>query len=275
MKLCWIYPTTRIPELEPLWQAMEASVHDLLRDDVQVEHRFLERSGNFARSLYAESINNVFMAEAALQAQDEGFDGVLLGCWNDPLWEVREVLEIPVASVGEQSMLAALTMGHRFAVATVSAKTAFSIERDLSSYGLENRAISRPVRYLSPESTNALLLDSVSDPWAQVIPRFDVLAEECARDGAEVIVVGCTYYAAMLRRADYTKTSNGGATVLDSSAIAIKQLEAMVDISKLMGFGKSQSGSLSTPERQKIDLQRGALGLIDPVAPPLSEGLKI
>ncbi|MFL4475883.1 aspartate/glutamate racemase family protein [Paeniglutamicibacter sp. MACA_103] len=264
MKLCWIYPTTRIPELEPLWQAMEESIQGLLRDDVQVEYRFLERCGNFARSLYAESLNNVFMAEAALQAQDDGFDGVLLGCWNDPLWEVREALDIPVASVGEQSMLAALTMGHRFAVATVSQKTSFSIERDLLAYGLGDRSIARPVRYLDPESTNALLLEAVADPTRQVVPRFDALAEECVADGAETIVVGCTYYAAMLRRAGYTRTSISGATVLDASAIAIKQLEAMVDIAKLTGYVKSRSGSLRTPERAKLDLQRQALGLLVP-----------
>jgi allantoin racemase len=143
-----------------------------------------------------------------------------------------------------------------------------SIERDLHAYGLGSRAIARPVRYLDPESTNELLLEAVADPWHQMVPRFDALAEQCVDDGAEIIVIGCTYYAAMLRRAGYTKTSLSGATVLDASAVAIKHLEAMVDIAKLTGYVKSQAGTLRTPERRKIDLQRAALGLLVPTASP-------
>lgn len=262
MKLCMVYPTTRIPEWEPLWQHLENSVDRVVAGKAEVEHRFLPRSGNFARSRYAESLNNVLMAEQAIAAQSEGFDGVLLGCWNDPHYEVREVLDIPVASVSEQSMLTALRMGGRFAIATVAAKTAASIESDLIGYGLAARAINRPVRYLEPASTAQLLLTTVKDPQIAV-ERFDALAEELVCDGAEVVIVGCTYYSSLLRRAGYTETSSG-AMVLDSLAAGLVQLMSMVDLAKATGCVKSRRGIFSTPDLQRLDQVREALKLTIP-----------
>ena len=56
MKLCWLHPTTRTDALEPLWAKLEASIRPTLRPDTQVEFRFMPRSGNFTRSLYAEHL---------------------------------------------------------------------------------------------------------------------------------------------------------------------------------------------------------------------------
>lgn len=109
--------------MERLWVRIEASILAILRPDAQIEFRFLPASGNFTRSLCAEHLNSVHMIEAPIGAEADGFDGIFLGCWNDALWEAREVVSIPIALVGEQSMLWALTMGRRFAVVTVSPLT--------------------------------------------------------------------------------------------------------------------------------------------------------
>jgi allantoin racemase len=262
MKLCWLHPTTRIEALEPLWAKLENEIRLILRPDTQIEFRFMPNSGNFTRSLYAEHLNSVHMIEAAMQAEDEGFDGVFLACWNDALWEAREVLSIPVASVGEQSMLAALTMGRRFAVVTVSEKTATAIEMDLFSYGLRDRAIHRPVRAIAPESDAGLLSQSIDDPQARFIPRFEEAARSCIADGAEVILVGCGYYGPLLRSAGYHKVAGTGVPVLDSSAIGMKYLEAMTDIALTCGYVKSGRHTFRTPDPSSLISGRRSLGLI-------------
>lgn len=262
MKLCWLHPTTRIEALEPLWTKLEASIRPILRPDTEVEFRFMPRSGNFTRSLYAEHLNSVHMIEAALQAEEEGFDGIFLACWNDALWEAREVLTIPVASVGEQSMLAALTMGRRFAVVTVSEKTATAIEMDLFAYGLRDRAITRPVRAIAPESDGTLLCQSVTDPQSDFIPRFEAAARVCIADGAEVILAGCGYYGPLLRSIGYTEIPGTGVPVLDSSAIGMKYLEAMTDIALICGFVKSHRHTFRAPDPVGLARGRRSLGLI-------------
>ena len=104
--ICWIRLTSKSERLQPPWAKLRDVVDPSLRVDIAVEQRFLAKSRNFTRSLYAEHLNSVHMIEAASHAQADGFDGVFPGCWNDPLWEAREVLDIPLASVDEQSTLA-------------------------------------------------------------------------------------------------------------------------------------------------------------------------
>ena len=262
MKLCWLHPTMRTEALAPLWAKLEASIRPCLRPDTEVEFRFMAQSGNFTRSLYAEHLNSVHLVEAALQAEEDGFDGVFLGCWNDPLWEAREVLSIPVASVSEQSMLAALTMGRRLAIVTVSEKTAAAIEMDLFAYGLRDRAIMRPVRSIAPESDTDLLCKSVNDPHSEFIPRFEQAARACIADGAEVILAGCGYYGPLLRSVGYTEIPGTGVPVLDASVIGMKYLEAMTDIAKTCGYVKSRRHTFRAPDRDLLNKGRRSLGLI-------------
>ena len=261
MRLCWIHPTTRTAAMEPLWSAMESSVVRALRPGTEIEFRFLASSGNFTRSLYAEHLNSVHMVEAAIGAEAEGFDGVFLGCWNDALWEAREVLSIPVASVSEQSMLSALTMGRRFAVVTVSAKTATAIEMDILAYGLGERSIQRPARSIDPESSTELLLGAVTDPRREFLPRFEASARTCIADGAEVILVGCGFYGPLLREAGYYEIPGTGVPVLDASAVGVKHLEMMVDTAKLFRAAKSEGNTFRTPARPSLNACRASLGL--------------
>ena len=74
--ICWIHPTTKATVLQPLFHRLSTIVGPIVRPDVKLEQRFLADSGNFTRSLYAEHLNSVHMVEAALQAQNDGFDGV-------------------------------------------------------------------------------------------------------------------------------------------------------------------------------------------------------
>lgn len=261
MQLCWIHPTPRTRELEALWQALATSMSTILAPGNRLDFRFLENSGGFTRSLYAEHLNSVLMVEAAIQAQDEGYDGVLLGCWNDPLWEAREMLDIPVASVGEQSLLAALTMGHRFAVITVAEKTAIAIERDIHAYGLSERAVRQPVRSIRPFSDAALLQESVTHPETRFLPRFEDVARQCIADGAEIILVGCGYYGPLLRQAGHDHITGTDVPIVDASAVAVKYLEAMTGLAQTTGLVKSHANAFAGIPREAIKKGRGALSL--------------
>lgn len=262
MKLCWIHPTGRNAALEPLWNTIHQSVAAAVAPGVQLDFRFLDNSGGFTRSLYAEHLNSVLMVEAAIQAQADGYDGVFLGCWNDPLWEAREMLDIPVASVGEQSMLAALAMGQRFAVITVSDKTAVAIERDIVGYGLSERCIRQPVRSIQPFSNLELLLEATHSPQTSFIPRLEAVAQQCIAEGADVILVGCAYYGPLLRRIGYRQVTGTQVPVVDSSTVALKYLEAMVGIAQCTGVVKSTANLFAGIDAASIAQARRALGLL-------------
>ena len=137
-----------------------------------------------------------------------------------------------------------------------------AIENDLMSYGLQSRAIARPVRTIEPQSDVALLLGAVDDPASGFIPRLEEVATGCIRDGAEIILVGCAYYGPMLRAAGYTEIPGTGVPVLDSTTVALKYLEAMTDISLQLGIAKSTRLTLQPPTSDALLHSRRSLSLV-------------
>lgn len=67
--ICWNRLTSKRVRLQPLWAKLRDVVDPSLRVDIAVEQRFLAKSRNFTRSLYAEHLNSVHMIEAASHAQ--------------------------------------------------------------------------------------------------------------------------------------------------------------------------------------------------------------
>ena len=239
MRILWNEATSGAPALDPLWHMLRGYLARISRSDTELEMRHLPVSGDFARSLYSEHLNNRAIVENTIAAEQDGFDAVVLGCWADPLWEARSEVAIPVIGIGEASMLLALTLGAKFAVVTVAPGVVPTIENDLRLYGLESRAIARPVRSLKPASDGGLLLESVDDPWKSLIPNFERVARACIADGAEVIVVGCGYYGPILTEHGYTEIPGTGVPVLDCSAAGLKLAEAKADLVRSVGLKKS------------------------------------
>lgn len=64
---------------------------------------------------YAHSKATTDMIYKAKKAEQEGFDGVVIGCVGavDAEYALKEILSIPVVGVGESSFLLALA-GHQF-----------------------------------------------------------------------------------------------------------------------------------------------------------------
>ena len=61
-----------------------------------------------------DTLNAPIVYHSAVSAERDGFDGVLITCFGDPmLQQIRQAVNIPVASIGESAMLMASTMGEQ------------------------------------------------------------------------------------------------------------------------------------------------------------------
>jgi len=170
-------------------------------------------------------------------------------------------VDIPVVGIGEATMLLATTLGFKFAVITVAPGVIPTIEMDLRLYGLQDRAIVRPVRTLDPPSDLELLLESVTDPHRRLIPNFERVAQQCIEDGAEVIVVGCGYYGPILTLHGYNEIPGTGVPVVDCSAAGLKLAETLVSLRASVGLEKSRALYFKSAPSEILERVRRVHGL--------------
>ena len=161
----------------------------------------------------------------AVQAEQEGADGVIIDCMDDPgLDAARELVSIPVVGPAQASMHLAALLGHRFSVLTTLEQDIPMVEAQVARYGLATKLAS--VRALN---IPVLSLDDDVEATMQVLVN---LSEGAVReDGAHVIVPGCTGLAGLAPRIQAGLAERGcEVPVLDPPSVAMKLAESLVDL---------------------------------------------
>jgi allantoin racemase len=168
----------------------------LAESDVVVEVDQIRRGPFSLEFASEERLAAPGILEAALRAEKEGVDAVVIECMLDPaLRAARELLRIPVVSASKAGMSFAITLGSRIAVLSVR-NGVQAFEENMRSYGLANHicchvAIDVPPAELAegkPYCLDMMLVEAKS-------------AIDTYR--AEVILLGCTAmsaFAAELQR---------------------------------------------------------------------------
>ena len=146
MRLLYIIPGTMAQtdlgkdELERRRKILQAAAQkDTIVDVIDIEHgpRSIE-------SFYEEYLSVPETANKTIQAEKDGFDGVILGCFGDPgLDALREVVDIPVIGPGATAMHVASMLGRRFSVITVMDSVVPSLERLARIVGTAGCVMSR------------------------------------------------------------------------------------------------------------------------------------
>lgn len=207
-------------------------------------------------------VNNVALISDILQAEARGFDGATVGGhWDPGLWAAREVCTIPVSGPGEAAMLAAMTLGRRFAFLTVSERYVPIIENNIRSYGLEGRAIAhRPVRRF--EMTFDALERCIAEGDDEFITGIEAAARDCVRDGADVVIVGGQLFGPAMEQHRFFPLPNSGVPLIEVSACGLKSLESMVTLKRHCGLQKSEhvNAPFMTPDLDVLNTALARFG---------------
>ncbi len=167
---------------------------------------------------------------SARNAREEGFDAVVINCFGDPLlWELRQILDIPVIGIGETAFHTAALMGYKFGVVHISPYNIPETEEHLARYGLKERcAGQRPI-----EGWDAGLEEGLTRS-AETVKAFMTTARRLIDDGAEVIIPGCSLMSPTVRLTPGAEalypgglTRVDGAAVVDVLGAAVKAAEAL------------------------------------------------
>ncbi len=188
---------------------------------------------------------------AALEAERQGFDAVVLASLPSPLIrEIRSLVDIPVLGYGDTSFRLAGMYGRRYGLLLFNVERTEFWPNRVTELGLgENFVGVRPSgvtfnEVAAAHGDEAALRDVV----ARVIASGEKMASEL---GADVIIPGEMPLNLLL--AQMKVTQMGGATVMDGLATLFRMAEVAVDLHRDSGMLQSRRGFYhSAPDKQRV-----------------------
>ena len=264
MRICFIdsigkeYSPTYIPILEKV-------VEMVRRPDTEIGYKPVMPTLDWVNEVtctYFHLLWTPGIVEKAIEAEKEGYDAAVIGCFFDPgLHQAREVVDIPIIGVAESSMLVACLMGRNFGIVTLTEpKLHPGFEAAIKILGLQDRAVPNPVRGISM-SMAELYGEGMRNPRL-IADAVLEKARELVADGAEVIVVGNTAISPPCTVSGLTKVEEADAPILDCVAVGIKAAEMIVDMKNKLGLPSvSRAGIYALADRTTVDKVRARFGL--------------
>jgi Asp/Glu/hydantoin racemase len=264
MRICLVGVGQSVPGFQEIWfGVIEKGYKKVLRPDTEVVQTGLKVGlGNpldYTNNYYTH-LNLGGIVEAFIEAERNGFDAAVVGCFDD--WGIKEasaVVDIPLIGPGLSSMLFACQLGRKFAVIVANMPGIIPhIEEQIKSYGLQDRLI-----------PNGVVNDihAFEDTWTKSFadPKFaaDGVAEqskELVAKGADVIVVGCCGIGPFCSAAGLHKIEVDGRNIpiVDAQMIAMKTAEMAVDIKQGLGLPFT---SMPRPSAEDVKRVRDIFGL--------------
>lgn len=234
MKILVINPNTS----EGMTNHIRKALTPIKRVDTELTVLCPEKGPETIESAYDEAYATLPTLELVKKANQEGYNAVIIACFSDPgLDAAKEISTIPVLGIEESSLHLAAMLGARFTVLTPRKERIPSKREHVHMRGLNHFLASVRSLDLSVAETEA-------DPERTKKRIFEVAGRAVEKDGAEVIILGCSGMAGYA--AEIEKKLN--IKIIDPTAVALKLAEAMVDL----GLTQSKAGLFSIPPKKWI-----------------------
>jgi len=189
-------------------------------------------------SAYDEALATPGTLELVRQANDEGYDAVVLACFSDPgLDAAKEISEIPVIGIEEATLHVAAMLGHKFSITTTGRNRAPTREIHVKLRNVETA-------YASALVMDMPVLEMDANPEEAKARILELARKAIEEDGTEVVILGCAGLAGYAEDIEREL----GIVVLDPSSVGLKIAEAMVDL----GVSHSKVARFATPPKKEI-----------------------
>jgi allantoin racemase len=207
-----------------------AHVTGVARPDTQVHFSGVD-AGSLALDYDAvvelNSMSRGGVLHKIVQAEAEGFDVVAIGCMLDPaLDEARELVGIPIVSLGETTLLVSCMLGDRVSGVAFSDKQALRYTRQAYAMGLNDRV--EPFESLGIDFPTLAAGFREPEP---MVEGFRRAARRLVDRGVEVIIPACATLDLFLAEAHVDEVE--GARVLHADAMLLKMAETFAELAGL------------------------------------------
>jgi allantoin racemase len=196
-------------------------------------------------SVYEELLAVPATFEGVLQAERDGFDAVIIGCFGDPgLEAARELVDMPVIGPGESSLLLAAGLGHRITVVTVLDSLIAASEQQAYRAGVL-------AKLASVCSAEIPVLSLMTDRAATVAAVLEVGRQAIRQDRADTLILGCMTMS-FLGIAEEV-SDELGVPVINAGRAALKAAESLV----AQGLAHSKRAFQTPPKFRKVNRDQG------------------
>jgi len=169
-------------------------------------------------------LTDLRLVDAVVEADAEGFDAFVIGCYFDPmLAKARELTDMPVIGTLEAATAWTRPFGHRYAVITDYPKAEPEISDRLGAYGQNGLCVAVDSVHLQGDE----MLADISGTADRVV---EVATRLLSTTTAEVIHLGCTIVGVAFELAATADEGLRGLPILPSTALSLKQAEALGDL---------------------------------------------
>lgn len=212
-----VIPILKNPALEEVTRREVEQIQD---ETLEVSIVSLERGPASIESEFDDRIASPWVLEKVKEAEANGYDAVFLDCMGDiALNAAKEIVRIPVVGPCQATMAMASMLGDRFSVVTILENVVPLFWRKAREYGfIQNLASVRSVE------VPVLELDTKRDLVKKKLVEESKVAVE--RDGADVIILGCTGMVGMARDVQEAV----GVPVIDPVPVSIKLAKIMAEL---------------------------------------------
>ena len=234
MRIFVINPNTSASVTDHVRQELEK----VKRPDTELTVVNPEHGPVSIESVYDEALATPPTLELVRQANEEGYDAVVIACFSDPgLDAAKEISEIPVIGIEEATLHVAAMLGHKFSITTTGRNRAPTRE-------IHARLRNVETAYASALVMDMPVLEMDAEPERAKARILELAREAIEEEGTEVIILGCAGlagYAEDLER-------ELGVVVLDPSSVGLKMAEAIVDL----GLCHSKVARFAAPPEKEI-----------------------
>ncbi len=257
MKIRYHHPMLYSDAFEGYDNLCKNAFDRFVSNDVQVDHTWARRGTQAVQYKSCDLLNTVETVKYALEAQDKGFDGVIIGCSLDiGLKESREIAQIPIVSSMEAAMYSACMMGRKFCIVSFGERARIRQEQLIDEYGLRNRASTVKKFEMTLEELGvALSTDEKRNGLRKVF--MEEAKQAVLQEEAEVIIPGCGILAALCVVDEITRVDGmEEVPVMDSFHISFKLLEMFIEMKNKLGIDISRRGLYQSPPKEVIQQVR-------------------
>jgi Asp/Glu/hydantoin racemase len=193
--------------------------------------------------------------ENALAAEQQGYDGVVMGHFQDPgLYEARSAMRLPIVGTGEATLHFAAQLGRRIALVSIDPVFEVWHLEQAERYGLRERVVAIAGLGAVPEDFGAAFTGDEA-AYQRMRAAFMACAEPLVERCADVIIPAGVLPGLLLSRE--RGLTVGHAPVVNCAAVALKSAEMWVALHQSSAIEPSRGPSFALAPPRAVEDFRG------------------